>query len=118
MKKPPDLRIDYLAMKLPGQQGLFAYHPEYGTPIGHIYFQEILVDVLVIGYVFVHERYRRLGVAAAMIRDLRANAPEAIIATAVANSFSRPWLLAMGFIKEPNGWFLRPPAMSEPCPMI
>jgi GNAT superfamily N-acetyltransferase len=86
-------------------------------PCGFIWYAQTLRELTLIGYIFVHERCRRQGIATRMLTELRAWYPGNTVCTAIGNELSTPWLEEMGFIKEPNGWFLRP-TKPEPCPMI
>lgn len=96
-------------------EAIYAKMPGYNFPIGFIWYSQILVNVVNIGYVFTNENWRRHGIASAMVNQLQDWYPNKTICTAVGNHLSTPWLQANGFSKEPIGWFLRRP---EPCPII
>ena len=78
-------------------------------PIGFIWFARTLRNHTEIGYVFVHEHYRRQKIATYMLHELRSWWPHNIICTATGNTHSTPWLKTNGFVENESGWFLRPP---------
>lgn len=88
-------------------QALYAKLPGYQVPIGFIWYSQILVSVVNLHYIFVNEKFRRQGIADAMLVELRDWYPKATIVTAVSNELSEPWLLKNGFLKEHDGWWLR-----------
>lgn len=96
-------------------EALYCTALRYEFPIGFIWYSQILVRHVNVGYIFVHERFRRQGLATRMLNALGQWYPDKTICTAVGNELSRPWLVATGFTLETSGWFLRP---ELPCPMI
>ena len=77
-------------------------------PIAFIWFSRNLRNHTEVGYIFVHEKYRRQRIATYMLDELRSWWPENIICTALGNEFSTPWLKRSGFVENNSGWFLYP----------
>jgi GNAT superfamily N-acetyltransferase len=102
------LQFQFGDMPNPGMQALWFYHPDYDTPIGFVWFKNILRAHIFISYIFVHEACRRQGVATRMLSELCVAYPRCVICTAVGNEMSEPWLRKNRFVEEPAGWFLRP----------
>lgn len=89
-------------------EALYCLTKRLPFPIGFIWFCRPLRNYTEIGYIFVHERYRRQKIATDMLNELRSWWPENIICTAVGNEFSTPWLKRAGFVENNSGWFLHP----------
>ena len=98
-------------------EALYAMTKRLVFPIGFIWYDHPLLQHLGIGYIFVHEQFRRQGLGTLMLEKLQDWYPGETICTQQGNEHSTPWLQARRFVKEPAGWFLRPPTI-EPCPMI
>lgn len=106
LAKPEGITFEYGTVM--SAEALYAKVPRHHFPIGFIWYTQDLVDIANIGYIWVHETKRRQGLATLMLTELRRWYPKNSIATTVGNDLSTPWLKAVGFRREQDGWFIRP----------
>jgi GNAT superfamily N-acetyltransferase len=97
--------------QLDGYPGCFVLHggdTRLPAPQGFIWFRYPFLNVVELLYIFVHEDFRRIGVATMMLEHLKEFNPGHTIAGAKVNEASRLWCLKNGFVNTENGWFLYP----------
>lgn len=95
---------------LPGYMGsaaLYACDPEFPAPLGFIWFRKPGENLVELSYVFVHEDFRRKGVATAMLRELVKKFPKHDIIAGKANEMSTPWAIKNGCVQSKYGWILK-----------
>jgi len=96
-----------------GVRVVYGRIPGNDAPVSFLWHGGIQGDKVSIVYVWTNDDLRLRGIGRATVNELRRWYPAAQIHTAKANALSEPFLLAVGFRREPDGWHL-PPAPHEP----
>jgi len=87
----------------PGTRTIEARHESTAAPIGIVWFCHAGNSTIEIQYSFVRESARRCGVRTWLHHKLLEGFPKTRkIITAAGTRFSRPWLVKMGFRKNPR----------------
>lgn len=89
-------------------EALYAKMQAYTFPVGFIWYEQTLNDVINIGMVFVPDIFRRRGIATELLMFLHDSFPECKIMTARGNDLSTPWLIKNGFVYDDIGWVAEP----------
>lgn len=95
---------------LPGYMGsaaLYACDPSYPAPLGFIWFRLPATKLVELSYVFVHEDFRRRGIATALLEEIERRFPKHDIIGGQVNDLSRPWVVKCGFEQTKYGWILK-----------
>lgn len=102
------LEFRYGRTTVPSLHTLEALHPDFRIPLGFLWFSQEDGKRLSLGFVFVHEQVRQVGLATRLLERLIEDYPgAATITTGRGNELSTPWLRKNGFEIAPEGHWVR-----------
>lgn len=100
----------FIDAPLPGFLGslaIYACDPAAPAPIGFMWIRFPAINYVELLYVFVHEDFRRKGVATDLLQYAKTRWHGWDFIGAKVNEQSKPWVEKHGFTETPNGWVLK-----------
>ena len=91
-----------------GVRVIYGRIPGNDAPVSFLWHGGIQGDVVSIAYIWTNDDLRLRGIGRATVNELRRWFPLATLHTQKANALSEPFLTALGFTREPDGWRLLP----------
>ena len=101
-------RLDYRLTSVSGTFCCELRVPDYPMPVGNVWFRTCGPKIIELIYSFVHHDLRRLGIRTIIHEGMRQFYSKYTFFTGKGTEDGTAWLEAAGFMKNDDGWSLRP----------
>lgn len=90
-----------------GSLAVYACSQDFPAPIGFLWLRFPATNYVEVLYIFVHEDFRRKGVASSLVKYMKDRWPGFDIIGAKVNEHSKPLAEKHNFRETPNGWVMK-----------